>query len=360
MTVTPTWKHPLNILLVGQMFDTSRTVQRVRALEALGCAVKCIPTTPHGHNYETPPSLMTRLRHRMRLPADPAQANTAIIAAVEHTTDVLWLDAADVIRAETLVKAKRASPGLSVLWYSEDDMMNRRLRTRWLEDAIPHIDLWVTTKSFNIDQAEVPSLGVRRTLFVNNSCDPSIHRPVTLSDSDARQYGAPISFIGTFEEPRAKSILQLAQAGYEVRVWGNGWGHMKNVHEQLRIEDRPAYNDEFAKVIAASQINLCFLRHANRDLQTCRSVEISGCAGFMAHERNPEIEGLFRDEKEAVYFSNDEELVVICDRWLGDEASRRTIGDAAHARVEALQLDHKSNVTRMLNELSAIQTDTMP
>lgn len=360
MTIRPAWTRPLNIVIAGQMFEASRTVQRVRALRALGCAVTCIPTTPSGHNYETRPSLMTRIRHRLRRPDDPAQANAAISAAINDATDVLWLDAADVIRADTLVEAKRVKPDLSVLWYSEDDMMNRRMRTRWLEQAIPYIDLWVTTKSFNIHSNEVPSLGVRRTFFVNNSCDPSIHCPAILSQNDAKQYGAAISFIGTFEEPRAKSIMQLAQAGYEVRVWGNGWGNMKNLHENLRIEDRPAYNDEFAKVVAASRINLCFLRHANRDRQTCRSVEISGCGGFMAHERNSEIEGLFRDEKEAVYFSNDDELISVCNRWLSDENSRRMIGDAARARVEELQLDHKSNVTRMLNTLLGNQPGTTP
>lgn len=355
MTGTPAWTHPLNIVVVGQMFDASRTVQRVRALDELGCTIKCVPTTPNGHDYETPPSLITRIRHRLRIPGDPAQSNAAVLAAVDNKTDVLWLDAADIIRAKTLINAKRTNPGLSVLWYSEDDMMNRRLRTKWLEQSIPYIDLWVTTKSFNIDQAEVPSLGVRRTLFVNNSRDPAIHRPVNLSENDTNRYGAPISFIGTFEEPRAKSILRLAQAGYEVRVWGNGWGDMKNLHEKLRIEDRPAYNEEFAKVVAASGINLCFLRHSNRDLQTCRSVEITGCGGFMVHERNPEIEGLFRDGSEAAYFSNDDELLSTCRHWLGDEDARRKVGLAAHARVNALQLDHKTNVTRMLNEVFSAQ-----
>lgn len=300
---------------------------------------------------------MARIRHRLRRPADPAAANRKIIAAVEKTTDVLWLDAADMIRAETLQAVKLTNPKLSILWYSEDDMMNLRLRTKWLEDSIPYIDLWITTKSFNVDAGEVPSLGVRRTLFVNNSCDPAIHRPLALEDGDAETFGALVSFIGTFEAPRAKSVLHLAQAGYEVRIWGNGWKDMKNCHKNLRIEGRPAYNDEFAKVVSASRINLCFLRQANRDLQTCRSVEIPGCAGFMAHERNPEIKGLFREGEEAVFFSNDDELTTICERWLDDENGRQRIAQAAKARVEALQLDHVTNVTRMLNELPALRSD---
>jgi len=355
MNIESAWQDAPHIVLVGQMFDASRTVQRVRALRALGCKVDCIATTPDGHDYETPPSLMTRLRYRLRRPADPAQTNDGILKALNDETDVVWLDAADMIRGDTLAEAKRRNPALAVVWYSEDDMMNRRLRTKWLESAIPHIDLWVTTKSFNTAPDEVPSLGVRQMLFVNNSYDPNLHRPVQMTDDDVARYGAPVSFIGTFEAPRAKSVLHLARAGYDVRVWGNGWESMKNAHAHLRIEGRPAYNDEFAKVVAASNINLCFLRHANRDLQTCRSIEISGCGGFMAHEANTEIMALFRDGQEAVYFTSDDELTAICAVWMGRRDERRKIGLAANARVDELSMDHASNATRILNELVSLE-----
>ena len=99
-------------------------------------------------------------------------------------------------------------------------------------------------------------------------------------------------------------------------VWGNGWEKLRGRHENLKIEGRPAYNDEFAKVVAASMVNLCFLRHANRDLQTCRSIELPACGGFMVHERNDEIEALLRDLREAVYFSDDDELLSLCRFWL--------------------------------------------
>jgi len=351
MSIEPAWQNPPRIVLAGQMFDASRTVQRVRALRKLGCRVDCIATTPEGHDYETSPSLATRLRYRLRRPADPARANAAILAALDNETNILWLDAADMIRGDSLAEVKRRNPELAVVWYCEDDMMNTRLRTKWLESAIPYIDLWVTTKSFNTEPDEVPSLGVRRMLFVNNSYDPVIHRPPEMAGDDVEQFGAPVSFIGTFEQPRAKSVLHLARAGYDVRVWGNGWESMKNVHANLRIEGRPAYNDEFAKVVAASSINLCFLRHANRDLQTCRSIEIPGCGGFMAHEANAEIMSLFRDGQEAVFFTSDDELAALCEAWIARNDERRDIGRAANARVRELSMDHASNAMRILNKL---------
>ncbi len=351
MSIEAQWHSPPFVVIVGQLFDASRTLQRAAAMQAMGCPLISIPITKPGQNYETRPSLVTRIRHRLRLPGDPAGANQAILSSLNDKVEILWLDAADMIRADTLRAAKQKHPDLSIVWYSEDDMMNPRLRTRWLEAAVPYIDLWVTTKSFNTAADEIPALGVQHMLFVNNSYDPLIHRPLAISQDDITRYGSPVSFIGTYEEPRAKSVLHLAQAGYEVRVWGNGWNGMKALHDKLKIEGRPAYNDEFAKVIAASDINLCFLRHANRDFQTCRSIEIPGCAGFMVHERNPEIEGLFRDGQEALYFSDDHELINICSAWLGKNDHRRRVAEAAKQRAEELSMDHRANLTRVYNEL---------
>jgi len=343
------WTPPPAIVVVGQTFDASRTPGRAVAMRALGCRVVCVPTTPPGRDYESRPSLVQRLRYRLRRPADPAGANGALLDAVCEGADVLWLDAADMILPETLIQARRINGDIRIVWYAEDDMMNPRLRTLWLERSLGQFDLWVTTKSFNAAPEEMPSLGVGEMLFVNNSFDENLHRPVVVTEPEREQFGSPVSFIGTFEEPRAESLLYLAEQGLSVRVWGNGWADWVGRHRLLRIENRPAYNDDFARIIAASAVNLCFLRKANRDLQTCRSVEIPACAGLMAHERNHEITALFREDKEAIYFSDNEELARICTHWLDRDDECRRIGIAARKRAFGLELSHVSNVARILN-----------
>ncbi len=338
----------LNVVLVGQTFAASRTVQRVSALEALGCNVVVVPTTPDGHDYETRPSLRARLRYRLRRPKDIANANSRLLEVVTTTTDVLWLDSADTIRGDTLRQVKRRVPEIRIIWYSEDDLMNKRLRTVWLESAIPFIDLWSSTKSFNLRPEEMPKLGVGPMLFVNNSYDPAIHRPITLTDEERHNFSADVGFVGTYEGPRARSLLHLASRGMKVRVWGNGWDRLGEQNPNLIVEGHPVYNDDYAAVIGATTINLCFLRHANRDLQTCRSVEIPACGGFMIHERNHEISTLFREDQEAVFFESDDELFAKCELWSSDSIGRARIADAGRRRVQELKLDHQSNVTRIL------------
>ena len=360
MSVTLEIKMPIRIILVGQTFKESRTVQRAAAMRSLGCSLRCVPTAPRGANYETRPTLIQRIRYRLRLPEDSAKANQAILKEVESGADILWLDAADMIKPATLRQAKQINKKLAVVWYCEDDMMNPALRTRQIDRALPLFDLWVTTKSFNARPEELPFLGVKNVFFVNNSCDPALHRLVPITEEERQRFGSAVSFIGSFEGPRAQSVMHLARQGLDVRVWGNGWADWIGRHPNLTIENKPAYNDDFARVVAASPINLCFLRKANRDLQTCRSIEIPACAGFMVHERNNEISALYREEKEAVYFSCDDELAGVCRSWIGRDQQRRLIGEAARKRTLELELTHDSNIIRILNALLSPQLDVDP
>ncbi|MGE4280660.1 MAG: glycosyltransferase [Magnetospirillum sp.] len=345
------WPDPLSIIVIGQTITGSRTPQRVAALGRLGHQVRMVPINRDGATYEDPPSLADRIRYRLRLPADPADCNTRLKDCLDQPCDLIWVEAAPMIRAATLQAARRLAPGVKIVWYAEDDMMNKVHRSRWLEKAMPHFDWWLTTKSFNMDPSEVPSLGVRRMLFVNNSFDPTIHRPVIPTAADMARYGADITFVGTFETPRAHSLLALAQAGFQVRVWGNGWAAWQGRHANLRVENRPVYDQDYATVVSASKISLGFLRKGNRDRQTCRTVEIPACGGFMLHEYSDEAARLVLPDQEAGYFRDDADLVVQTRRWLDDDAGRQ----AAARRAAQAMLDrghsHDGRLHGILNQV---------
>lgn len=339
----------LRILFVGEDVPGSRTPQRLQALRRLGHEVAFVPSTPPGRTCEDRPSLTRRLRWRLRRPADDAGVNAALAAlAAAGPWDVLLVDNAPMVTAATLRRLRAACPSIRLVWYCEDDLMNPRLGSVQLDRAMPLFDLWVTTKSFNARPEEMPARGVRRALFVHNSFDPLFHRPIALTDEERRRWGAQAAFVGTFERPRADSILALCHAGIPVRVWGNGWGALRGAHPLLSIENRPVYGEDYLRVVAASAVNLAFLRKANRDLQTCRSVEIPACGGFMMHERTDEVAGLLQDGTEAVLFGDDDELVGRARRWLADPEGRARIAAAGRARVTADGHDHDSRLAAIL------------
>ena len=125
LTVTDRKSSPgaRNIVVVGETFAASRTPQRVAAMRRLGHTVRTVPTMPPGVDYETAPSLATRLRYRLRVPGDPAGANAAILSAAGGA-DILWLETARMIRPSALCRLKALNPDTAIVCYSEDDMMN--------------------------------------------------------------------------------------------------------------------------------------------------------------------------------------------------------------------------------------------
>ncbi len=129
-------------------------------------------------------------------------------------------------------------------------------------------------------------------------------------------------FIGAWEKERCESILYLAKNGIKVKVFGDGkWNEYKNISNLTLC---PAvFSVDYSKALQAFKISLCFLRKMNFDQQTSRTMEIPGCGGFMMAERTDEHRALFEEDKEAVFFSSDEELLEKCKYYLSHDEERK-------------------------------------
>jgi spore maturation protein CgeB len=209
-------------------------------------------------------------------------------------------------------------------------MSNPRNQSKRYLASVSLYDLHVTTKSYNV--AELKQLGARDVLFVPNGYDPHTHRPVPLTPEEKVFWGAEVGFVGGFERARYQMMLALAESGVQVTVRGPGWEPYVGRHPNLIIKPGWVLGDDYAKAICATKINLCFLRKANRDLHTTRSIEIPACGGFMLAERTNEHLSLFEEGKEAEFFSDEEELIAKVRYYLTHEHERQRIAAAGRGR----------------------------
>ena len=332
---------------------------RLDALQRLGHTVVGVDTTSSRGGMR---SIWARIARKAGWAIDTAGANRAVLeVAKQRQLDVVWVDKGLTIRPQTLIRLRTMVPGVQLVHYSLDDMSGKHNQSRGYLGGIPLYDLHATNKSYNV--AELREMGARAVLFVDNAFCPRSHHPVSMSKEQRRRLGGSVGFIGAFEQERAEAIWFLVTHGISVRVWGEGWGvgwrkwAASHRNAFLSVEDRAVFGEDYAKAICSFEINLCFLRKLNRDLQTTRSIEIPACGGFMLAERTAEHQRLLKEGAEVELFASHEELLAKCRYYLSHEEDRLRIAAAGHDRCLSSDYSYDRQLQKVLKQLEKRTTD---
>ena len=263
--------------------------------------------------------------------------------------EIIWVDKGIIIPSSTFKIIKMRFSKIIMIHYSPDDMMNPRNQTKYYLDCIPLYDLHVTTKSYNVD--ELYNIGARSVLFVNNAFAPEIHKPYQLTEEEVKKFSSDVSFIGSIEKERAEIIFWLAENGIKITVWGKNWQPVLKKHKNIRLISNWFADEKYAKIICATKINLAFLRKVNRDLQTTRTTEIPACGGFMLAERTDEHLKLFKENEEAVFFSDNDELKRKIEYYLSNENERIKIALNGYRKCTSAGYDNITMVKKVIGSL---------
>jgi len=265
--------------------------------------------------------------------------------------DIVWIDKGVFISAKTLKFIKKTSPETIIVGYSPDNMVERHNQSLHFIESLPYYDYFVTTKSYTVERMK--EMGVPNVIFVNNAYESTFHHPYDITQQEKARLGGAIGFIGAWEQERCDSILYLAKNGVPVRIWGGGeWLKYKDKYPTLRIEQEGLFSEDYNKALSAFDISLCFLRKMNKDLQTTRTMEIPACGSMLMAERTKEHQQLFEEDKEAVFFSSNEELLEKCKYYLSHPQERTKIAEAGHRRC--IESDY-SNLGMVKQVLAQIQ-----
>lgn len=339
----------LSILYVGTLNPGGTCLHRLRTLEKLGHRVTPLDTVP-GRVAERRSTFAWRVRNRLVGAIDESRANERLRdLPASVAPDVVWMDKPLTIEGGTVAAMRERWPAAFFLTYSGDDMFNPRNQSRQWWSTLPMWDLHVTTKSFNVP--ELARAGARAVFHVEKGFSPEVHHPHPIGPATVAELGGDVGFIGWPEGERERSMRFLARHGVPVRVWGP-WPRWKSA-AGFRVEGRPLWDADYARSIGATRINLGFLRKANRDRHTTRSVEIPACGGFLLAERTDEHRALFREDVEAVFFESDEELLEKTRFYLAHEPERARIAEAGWRRCWEGGYAHDHRMTEILSHVLA-------
>jgi spore maturation protein CgeB len=332
----------MRILFLGPK-DNATSLQRVNALIENGNIVNVIHDRIIGKKYSL---LFRTIRFLFRISGYRIEENSENKKLYEKAKtfnpELVFITKGLTIKKKTLQKIRKVCSDVKIICYSLDDVMNKGNSSKIYLKSIPEYDIHFTSKKYNIE--EILSLGAIRVELIKNSYSPIVHRPIEVTQKDKLKYGSRVCFIGGYEKERAASLLFLAKNNIRVRIWGNNWNKYKIKHENLLIENKPVYGEAYAKAICSSKILLGFLRKANRDQITTRTVEIPACKSFLLAERTKEQTDLFKEGYEAEYFGDNNELLTKIKYYLNNDNKRIEIENNGYNKCFNLKISYNDSM----------------
>ncbi|MBT2159747.1 CgeB family protein [Zobellia barbeyronii] len=339
----------MRILSVGWFRKTSNTsFHRHEALKKHSTYIDKVEAGP------TSLSLAYRIAFRsfqMGLPVklpDQMDVNKKIRTLItQNGYDIVWIDKGLTVDASTLLFIKKKLPNAKIVSFSPDNMALRHNQSQNYLESIPFYDYTFTTKSFILN--DLMNLGAKNVNFIHKTYSENFHYPRKISNKEKERLAADVGFVGVWEKERCDSIIYLIKNGVKVKVFGDGkWNEYQDKYDNLTILPG-LFSEDYPKALQTFKISLCFLRKMNYDQQTARTMEIPACGGFMVAERTEEHLELFKEGKEALFFSSNEELLEICKYYLSNEEERKNISNAGLKRCQASGYSNEKTVEKMLN-----------
>lgn len=262
--------------------------------------------------------------------------------------DYVWIDQGSVV-SQSVLQALRRS-GARLVHYTLDSLRAPGLLTPVLRDALREYDHCVTSKPHEL--LDYAKLGARSVLLGHDGIDPSIHRRVTISGTDAKRFGCDVVFVGQAMHTRAALVNAVAsKTTASVKIYGRGWLGMLKPYGLQRLSEGWVFGDDYAYALCGAKIALGMLNDSVGDQQTTRSFEIPACGTFMLAQRTPALCDLFREGTEAAFFGSEEELTDKVGYYLRNEAERKRIANAGYTRVQTMRCSWRDRLESLLYEM---------
>ncbi len=242
-----------------------------------------------------------------------------LIAVKEAKPDVVLVWRGAHVIPSTIRRLKLET-NATLVSYNNDDPFGPRadVRVPWhhkilwrnYEQCLPEYDFNFVYRLVNV--AEVIAASGKNAHLLMPYFIPAIHRPMTLTETEQRTFNCDVVFVGHYEPDGRENYLRLlVKNGLRVRLFGGKYWTRKVLGE-LADYFGPVHTvvgEKYTAALCGAKICLNFLSRLNRDTYTRRCFEIPACGRLLLSERTKDLQGFFKENEEAVFFSNPAELV---------------------------------------------------
>lgn len=339
------------ILYFGDSSLGSTSSHRAKALQRLGHAVT-VADPYKAFSKQLNSKLMGPIHFRTgyRLLNSKIVKWVANNLDIKNKPDLIWINSGELFGPDSMKLMK----GLCcpIVLYNNDDPTGGRDGRRFdsLIKAIPYYDICAVMREQNV--TEFYSKGAKQVLRVFMSYDEEVHQPFDQTSDIPQSFVSDVAFIGTWMrfEKRDEFLLELIRQGIPVSIWGDRW-EKSPLFPELKTNWRgnALRGRDYVAAIQGAKICLGLLSKGNRDLHTQRTLETPYSGGLLCAERTSEHQEMYRENVEAVFWSNASECVQVCKQLLNDEKLREEIRLAGMRRVRFLKVGNEDVCRRILS-----------
>jgi spore maturation protein CgeB len=278
-------------------------------------------------------NFITKVQSKLKIGTDLNRINNKLLRIIERELpQVVLFYRTDLIFPKTLLRIKEMRPQTMLILYHNDNPFigfSNQVIWRHYLNSIALADLTLVYRPNDIEQ--VQRYGARRATLLPPHYISYVHRPVSYGSSNSN---LDVLFIGHYEDDGRIDVLNyLVENGIALNVFGTGWESMKKRYPWLSNQDlRRVGGEEYSRLISTAKMALVFLSHKNRDVWTRRCFEIPACGTLMLAPRTPELDQLFEDGSEAVYFDSRADLLNKVRYYLNHAERRQQIAEAGRRR----------------------------
>jgi spore maturation protein CgeB len=249
-----------------------------------------------------------------------------------------------------LLQNLRGTTKARLIMYSTDHPFNPVVSGPSVVEALPAWDVVATPRKATID-------GLRRhcageVVYLPFGYDPALHHPeMPSNEKEDHNFRSDAVFMGGCDHDRVPYLDPLAQAeDLSVSMYG---GYYRHTPALRKCNKGIAYGRDYRLVLNTTSVALCLVRRANADGHVMRTFEIPACGAFMLAERTDEHEEMFREDRDAAFFSSPEELLDKTRFYVRHENLRREIAGRGFQTVTGMRNTYKDRLAELLTHSAA-------
>lgn len=360
------------IMVVGQYMWPWYQEACAMALERLGCAVERFGWFGDFHSWRTGQlepvyhSFLHRLQARIHAGPTVWKIQQRLVRrAKKIQPDIVWFYNVQLISPGIVKVLKKVLPRATFAQYANDNPFSCSAQPGLWRNFIASVPLFDVHFSFRLNNIEdYKKYGARTVHLLRAYFIPNEDYPVPRREIPNR-FKCDVVFAGHYEaDDRVQMLEAICHAGLQLNLYGGGWDKaLSRLRPDSPLRKKypinPVTGQDYRKAICGSKVALCFLSTLNRDTYTRRSFQIPAMKTTMLSQYTADLQDLYVENKEIVFFRNKAETVHKLKTLLKNETWRRSVAEAGYAKVYNAGHDVQSRMRVWLEQIEHWQKSNL-